>query len=861
MRYAKYALYAAAVVVLLVLASAALFIATFDPNDYRPQIVELVKEKTGRDLAIGDIGLKFFPKIGARLEQVSLAQRGGGGEFAGVTEVSVYVALLPLLSREVVVDEVRIDGLRAGLVKRADGTTNYDDLAQPAATPAQPPADEKEATPAQPVRLEVQGVRVTNARVTWKDETNGNDLAVEVAELRTGRISEKQPVEVELSAALRGVQPKADVRTQLRGTVDFDLQAQRFHVAGLDLKLDGSAMDFQGIALALGGDVEALASEQRVAVSGLKLDAKAKRGGDAYEVKLTAPAIESTAKALTIDDLTVSATGTAAGMQLTRSTVRVPGLQVNLAESRVLLDRLSLTANARSGGDAIRIELNAPKLDVTPQRASGESAQLSVKIEGRLRNGNLALRLSGVEGSAKALRIGAATLALDLRQPDNAVKGELATPVTGNLETRVFELPKIAGEFAVSAPQLPKGTIKLPLNGLVRADLGKERIVADLTTRFDESNIKAKGGVTGFGKPAIDFDVVIDKLDVDRYLPPKTAQAEAPAKPGGQAQKEEPIDLSALKPLDLKGALRVGWLKASNVKATNVRVDLRARDGRLTVDPLAANLYEGSTKGTVSVDANVNRFAVKQNLTGISIGPLLRDAANQDILEGRGSVALDVTTQGNVVSAMKRALNGSAQLVLRDGAVKGVDLAGAVRGLKSAFGAGDVEGSGSSKQKTDFSELSASFTINKGVAHNDDLSLKSPFIRVTGSGDVDIPANKLDYVVKTSVVASMSGQGGRELGDLKGLTVPVRVAGPFDQLNYKVEFSQMVRGTSKEDLKAGAAALQESARGQLQGLLGGKEEATAEQGAAGEQAQELTPKKKKKKEEDELKKALKGLLK
>ncbi len=64
--------------------------------------------------------------------------------------------------------------------------------------------------------------------------------------------------------------------------------------------------------------------------------------------------------------------------------------------------------------------------------------------------------------------------------------------------------------------------------------------------------------------------------------------------------------------LDLDGSVKIGQLQVNNIKASNVRVDLRAKDGKLTVDPLAANLYEGSTKGTISVDANTNRFAVKQ---------------------------------------------------------------------------------------------------------------------------------------------------------------------------------------------------------------------------------------------------------
>ena len=858
MRFVKYALLAVAAVVLLVLVAVAILAASFDPNDYRPQILKLVKERTGRDLAIGDIGLKVFPKIGARLEKVSLAERDGSGEFAGVDAAEVTVALLPLLSREVVVDQVRVEGVRANLVKRADGSTNFDDLLKPG-EPA--PADTTPSEPGKPIRFEVEGIGVSNSQVSWRDATTGHDVTVSLVELTTGRVVENHPVAIHLVASVLGAQPKLDLRTRLDGTLDFDLQAQRFRLTGLDANVEGNAVDFTDIALSLKGDVESLAEAQRVAMSGLQLEAQAKRGEDAYQVNVTAPAIESSPQALQVDQLKLTATGTVAGMQLTGSTLEVPALRVNLADTRVLIDGLTLAAQGRLQDDNLTLDLRAPKLNVTPEQASGESVALVAKLQGPRRNGDINLDFSRVEGSAKSLRVSALTLKVDAKLQDDAIKGELTTPLTGNLEEKVFELPRLAGRFTVTSPAIPQKTVQVPIDGSVRADLGKERIAADLSTRFDESNIKAKGGMSGFEQPAYDFDVTIDKLNVDRYLPPKTAQAEdtAQQKPAPADAEEEPIDLSALKPLDLKGSVRIGRLQASNVKAANVRVDLRAKGGRLTVDPLAANLYQGTARGSATVDANANRFAVKQTLSGVQIGPLLRDAAEKDVLEGKGTVVLDVVTQGARVDELKRALNGSARLALRDGAVKGVDLAGAVRRVKSLFNPGDVEGSGSVKEKTDFSELSASFTIRNGVAHNEDLSLKSPFLRVAGSGDVNIPQNAMDYVVKTSVVASMAGQGGAERPELKGLTVPVRVSGPFDALKYKVEFSQMVRGATKEQLEAakeaGREALQEAARGKLQELLGGKDKKSGE-APSGDETQQEAPKAPK----DQLKETLRGLL-
>ncbi len=83
------------------------------------------------------------------------------------------------------------------------------------------------------------------------------------------------------------------------------------------------------------------------------------------------------------------------------------------------------------------------------------------------------------------------------------------------------------------------------------------------------------------------------------------------------------------------------------------------------------------------------------------------------------------------------------------------------------------------KQKTDFSEMSASFNIKNGVAHNDDLSIKAPILRITGSGDIDIGNETLNYVAKPTVVASLKGQGGNDLDKLSGLTFPIKLTGSF----------------------------------------------------------------------------------
>ena len=679
MKVLKWILIGVGGVVVLFAGVLAFIAATFDPNQYKGQIADLVKEKTHRTLTIeGDIRLTLFPRVGVQLGKTRLSEFRGDKEFAGLEQMRVSLALLPLLSKQVVVDQVQLDGLRANLVKHKDGTTNFSDLlgAEEAAAPAPAPPSEAAA----PIKFDIDGIKVSKGAVSWKDEAAGTEYTVSELNLETGRVAPGVPVEFELAAAFTASEPKIDLKLQGAGNVTADPQNRTFSVA-------------------------------------------------------------------------------------------------------------VLTASVSAQGPQLEADLN--------------------------------IKLSGVEGSAKSMQVREFLITVDAKQGDNAVKGTLSTPITADFETQLFELPKLAGELDVASPALPMKKLKVPLAGTVRADLGKQKVNADLTARFDESNIKARIDMADFSAPFTRFDIAIDKLNLDRYLPPpekgatSAQQASAPA--------EQPIDFSPIKKLNLAGSLRIDELIASNVKAQNVRMDVKVRDGRLEANPLSANLYQGSTKGTASVNANNNQLAIKQTLSGVSIGPLLRDALNQDLLDGRGNVALDVTATGNTVSAIKKTLNGSAALNLQDGAIKGINLAQSLRNAKAMFSGGtrDSEQAAAAGEKTDFSELIASFVIRDGAAHNDDLLAKSPFLRLTGAGAVNIVEGSLNYLAKATAVATSTGQGGKELADIRGLTLPVRISGPFTALKYKLEFGSAFSDSAKQQVEEKKEELKDKLEDKLRSRLPG----------------------------------------
>ena len=665
------------VLALLAVGVGALY-ALFDGEKIKAEASRTVLEKYQRKLDIaGKVELSVWPDVGISIGRVSLSEPGGKEEFFALESARVAVAVMPLLSKQVQVKRVELNGLKATLVKRKDGTLNIADL-MGGKSEKQAGAGAGDAAAA-PMQLDIAGIKVANAQFTWRDEKTGSTTALSNLDLGTGRV-----------------------------------------------RADSS-----------------------------------------------------------------------------KHTLEV--------------DAVSLSAKGKSGADAFELKLDAPSLLVSPAKSGGESLNLAAMLSGSGRSLTAKLVLSGVEGNAEALKIGKLALDLDAKSGETALKAHLDSPVAVNVAAQTVVLEKIAGSIDLANPQMPMKQLKLPLAGKLGADLARHTAALDLATQFDESKIATKVRVARFAPLALGFDLDIDQLNVDKYLPPKGKEE--------KAVKEDKLDFSALKGLDIDGAIRIGTLQVAKLKLAKLNAKLNSANGRLDVAPLSASLYEGTATGSLSLNSNGNHLALKQSLAGISINPLMKDLADKDLLEGRGNVVLDVTSHGDSVAGMKKGLGGTASLSLKDGAIKGINLAQSLRDLKGKLGAKqDSTQQSKAGDKTDFSELTASFKIANGVAHNEDLAMKSPFLRLAGAGDIDIGGGQMNYLAKASVVANATGQGGAGLEQLKGLTVPVRVTGPFESLSYKIEFGSLVADAAKakveEKKQEVKAKVEEKAKDKLKGLFG-----------------------------------------
>lgn len=403
---------------------------------------------------------------------------------------------------------------------------------------------------------------------------------------------------------------------------------------------------------------------------------------------------------------------------------------------------------------------------------------------------------------------GKGTIALDfvlkaLEELEVKFKGTLIDPLvsqTIDLELNVssFSPRKLLAVMNIDFPVQTKDPKVLDAVALkVRIKGNKDSIsLSDGELLLDDSRLAVAASVKEFFKPNLKFDVHLDGIDLDRYLPEPPAKEETSqtgGTPAKKAKSAEPAkkktDYGPLRKLVLDGKVKIEKLKAHGATIENVDIHILAKNGIITIDPLGLNLYQGSVAS--KLEFNVQKRNPRTNVTidakGIQAGPLMKDALQKELIEGTLKTNIGLSMTGETPDMIKQTLTGQGELLFTDGAIIGIDLANAVRNVKSSFGMGEQL---TKKPRTDFAELKIPFTAKNGLVNTNGASLISPLIRVIVTGKTNLVKELLDLRVEPKFVATLKGQGDTE--QRSGLMVPVLITGSFSDPKIRPDLKGML---------------------------------------------------------------------
>lgn len=466
--------------------------------------------------------------------------------------------------------------------------------------------------------------------------------------------------------------------------------------------------------------------------------------------------------------------------------------------------------------DAVNLRLSLPDLDHALQIDGG----LTWNGKPVTLGGQVAAPRALMDGKASALVLGVDSDLLKFKFKGNAANAE-PMKIDGDIDLSVSNIRSLAAWLG--EPLSVSGTGLGPLG--IKGKLAATNNAQGARISFNGAElsldaIRAKGDMSAdlTGRvPYVKAQLSTNKLDLNPYMPaPKaTTPASAPRVPGNapstnaadaaeQGWSTEPLDFSGLRAANADLALQVEGLQIRDINTGKSALTVALKDGRLAADLTKLALYSGQGKGRVTLDgaSAVPAVGLSFNLSGVQAEPLLKDAIGLDRLRGQAGGDIQISGAGRSQRDLVSALAGKGQFKFEDGAIKGVNLASLVRNISTAF----LDAQAGRAQETDFSELSGSFTMDKGIMRNSDLSLLAPLLRVGGAGTVDLPKRYVNYKVTPQVANTLEGQGGQ--AQTAGVMVPVLIEGPWDALAYKPDLTAL--------LKDPKGALQN-----LRGVLGG----------------------------------------
>ncbi len=468
-------------------------------------------------------------------------------------------------------------------------------------------------------------------------------------------------------------------------------------------------------------------------------------------------------------------------------------------------------------------------LDLAGQKYRIDRFTLASQLKGKVIPGgaldaklgtNLALDLQAQSLTLDALSLDA--LGLQLSGQVNGKQLLTEPGFSGNLKLADVSPRALLGKLGIALPTTRDASVLSKANLAFGFNAGLDSVALDnLKLQLDQTNLSGKLSVAHFSAPRIRYNLAIDAIDVDRYLPPKSegTTTEATTAPAAEVEPELPLDL--LRGLDIDGTLTLGALKVAGLSVATIALPIKAQKGKFQLDP-SAQLYQGSFKAGVGADfsGKVAKFSVEPTLDGVQSGPLLQDMLGKAYVSGRAHLEAKLTTAGLTPSKIKQALNGTLALRFNDGAVNGISIGHYIRTASAKLKGGDEPTEGDTT--TDFAELSASFLVRDGVLSGDDLSLKSPLARVEGNGSVDLVRELLNYRVNAHLVKSMEGQGGAEAAQLTGVPIPVSIKGSFSAPKIALEYDELFKAYTSQALdakKAEAAAALEKKKAEASAAL------------------------------------------
>jgi AsmA protein len=732
---------------LLALAAiAVLVVPNLIPQEvYRAEIEKVAYQVTGRKVSVtGRIEVAVFPRIEARAGASTIANPEGfeGSDFASMKELRAAVALWPLLSGNVEVEEFILVEPSISLISLEDGNNNW------TFTPPTGPAGVSgEPQQSGQMGASLRDVRIEKGIVSFDDRREKKIQTLSDLNLW----ADMQALDKPLSFKAEGLANALEFRIESRlgnpqamidglaSPVEIKLQTDLIRT---DLKGTLALGDMPEFDFALTGEIPNLPAL-----------------GDAFQTPLPVPAV--------LGGLTLS--GQAYGsfdditIKVASARHESPLLNADLKGEARLTKTIALQLDASA--DASRLADLARALDIAPPaEAALGKATVSSKITGTL--DNLVFSDVNFEHASGLLNL--------LFKGSAQLKDQLT--YSGDVTIAAPDLRKLA---AAAGTQLPPGNIYKTFSLTGQTSGGTQDVLLkNATVKFDNITGAGEAALSFGAKPRLTGTLSTSAIDVTPYAQASGAPAGKPAAaPTGWGAT--PIDLSPLRLVDADLRLKSNGIKFDKFDFGPSNLAVGIRNGKLIADLKQTSLFGGSGTARFVADGSGAKpgIELKAKVDKLALKDLLGAAANFTMLEGAGGLDIDLAGSGASLDALMSSLVGKGAITSDESVLKGVNLQELASAAVNAFSSKKFSAAAISPiAQTRFDALQTNFVMADGVAMLTDMNIDTGAMTIAAGGALDIGRQQLTL--------NLFPQFDDRKAGLNGYGLPMKLSGSWTGVSF-----------------------------------------------------------------------------
>ncbi|MBH1972216.1 AsmA family protein [Moraxellaceae bacterium AER2_44_116] len=818
-------------ILVLILGVMAFILFVIDPNDYKQEIYTVVKDKTDMDLVISDrIEWQLWPQIGLKLGKTTLSDTAAKQTLVAIKQANVTVQVMPLLAQKIAIDSVLLDGATLNFIQYANGTSSWDKMLNKLKSQPEDKSekiefnikllninnsalafkDEKTHTEGQLDRLLVQATDIDlkkafpiHVKFAYNQKDGQGKTLIADNDLNAS-VQLEQEVErytlkgLTARSHLEGTLLPAPMIIDVQGDVVADMKAQVHTVDGLKL-----IVDYQDPALKspahvdMAGKIVADMKQQLVDITGLQLAASYP------EKSLKSPATVKVlgdvhanlgTQQVQMPSLTVDASYPAANLKSPATLKLNAAITADLKQQIVSLANIkadaaypdptrpapitatingAITANLTSGAvNFAPLDLQASLSDKAFPKVM--PIHLTAPISANWKEGKIAL--NGFNLDALSIKTKGQ---LQAYLPALAATAKPNTPVTqgmtvsGHISTSPFNLRQLMQDLGMAIPVMKDtNTLKTVSVNSQLSGNDQSMLLKGMKVQLDESTLTGDAGISDLKTQKLYARLAVDKINVDRYLPPTDPNAKPSA--GGLL----PIEL--LKKQNVDVVLTIGSLTAMNYPIKQLQVVTIANGGVVQVSKLGGSIYNGTFNLPTTIDVRGKEpiVTVQPNIQQIDMAAVIQQFTKKDLFAGKTVFQGKLQLTGNTVQAWTNSVTGNSTLKFDNGVFKGVNMMQLAltelsnnKALAPFLSAQDAKTIANKQNDTEISSFLGEADIKNGLVNTKSLNADLKKGKIEGGGSFNLVNMEADYSFKLHLDKSVAGEG------MTNYPIPIRCKG------------------------------------------------------------------------------------